>query len=255
VSLAASLRDGVGDAAPGSTSAEAVYGALKEAIVSGRLAPGSTISQNELYQDLAISRTPVREAMRRLQAEGWIEAQANKRVRVASVSANDIEQLFAMRIALEALAVGAALSRMTDDDLAELRHLLDQMRAAVDAHDYAAWEGPHRAYHRALTRGAGDVIGQMCTTLSESTSRYINLYMSDMPLAYLQGETDHVAIFEACVAKDAEAASSLMAKHLARTAIQIVAILDPGHDPVPIRMAVNLVANPSIDSPMVRRAD
>jgi DNA-binding GntR family transcriptional regulator len=236
------------------TNAEAVYEALKRAILDGQLEPGEIISQNLLYQDLAVSRTPVREAIRMLQAEGWITSERNRRVRVAEVSADDIEQFFATRIALEALAVGISAPHMSADDLAELHDLLGQMRDAVDAHDYTAWQVPHKAFHRALTRGAGKVIGDTCATLSESTQRYVNLYLTGIPVAWVQGERDHLAIYEACVAHDPVAASSLLAKHLARTAIQIVATLDPGRDPVRVRTAVNLIGDPNIDSVRVPRA-
>ncbi|PXY23393.1 hypothetical protein BAY59_27340 [Prauserella coralliicola] len=230
------------------TCAENVYEVLKQAILNGQLKPGQIISQNVLYQELDVSRTPLREAIRMLQAEGWIRSEPNKRVRVGPVSANDVEQYYSIRIALESVGVGIATPQMTEDDFAELRDLLEQMRVAVDAHDYQAWEAPHRAFHEALTRRAGDIVNRMCQTLSESTTRYINLFMSHLPGAYIQGEADHAAIYEACVARDSVAATSLMAKHLARTAIQMLAVLDPGRDPAPIRMAINLVGDPAIDS-------
>jgi DNA-binding GntR family transcriptional regulator len=231
------------------TNAKAAYDALKFAIVSGRLPPGAVISQNALLHDLNFSRTPLREAIRMLQAEGWLESEPNKRVRVAQMSVDDVEQLFAARIALEALAAGISAPLMPKGDLPELHDLLQQMSDAVEVHDYETWAVVHAQFHRAMTRGAGDVIGQMCASLSDSTQRYINMYMKDMRMAYLLGEAEHSTIYEAFEAGDSVVASSLVAKHLARTAIQLVAILDPGREPSPIRTAVKLVGDPRIDSP------
>jgi DNA-binding GntR family transcriptional regulator len=247
MSVGQSLRDAMEEHAAGRTSAEAVYETLKRAILEGHLEPGEIISQNLLYQDLAVSRTPVREAIRMLQAEGWITSERNRRVRVAQVSADDVEQFFATRIALEALAVGISAPRMTEERLAVLRDLLGAMSEALDAHDYIGWQKPHKAFHRTLTEGAGDVIGQSCVTLSASTQRYVNLYLTGTPVAWVQGERDHVAICQACIEQDGRAASSLLAKHLARTAIQIIAVLDPGRDPLRVRTAVNLISDPAID--------
>jgi DNA-binding GntR family transcriptional regulator len=242
MSLADSMRESLDGATGGRTSAEAVYETLKGAILTGSLGQGEVISQVKLSEDLAVSRTPVREAIRMLQAEGWVESEPNKRVRVASVSPDQVEQFYAMRITLEAVAIGIAVPRMTDADLAELETHLGEMRAHVDAHDYTAWEEPHTAFHRALTYRAGAVIWQTCATLAQSTTRYRRLYMTGEPTAFWQSETDHRAIYDACAAGDADRASSQLAQHLARTAIHLVAMLDPGRDPTPVRSAVNLVA-------------
>ncbi|GAF47097.1 MULTISPECIES: GntR family transcriptional regulator [Rhodococcus] len=235
----------------GRTNTEWVYETLKGAILDGTLEPGTAISQSTLFQSISVSRTPVREAIRMLQAEGWLESQPNKRARVAPLSASDVEQQFAARIALEGLAVGISVPHMADD-LPEMRDLLRQMRVAVEAHDYEAWVTPHKAFHRALTRGAGEMIGQLCASLSDSTQRYINLCMKDMPMAYMLGEAEHQTIYEACEEGNSLVASSLLAKHLARTAIQLVGILDPSREPTPIRTAVKLIGDPGIDAPSTK---
>ncbi|MCW2643971.1 MAG: transcriptional regulator, GntR family [Pseudonocardiales bacterium] len=237
-----SMRAAMEDPSDGRTCAEAVYETLKKAILEGKLAHGQVISQVKLSKDLAVSRTPVREAIRMLQAEGWVESEPNKRVRVAPVAPDSVEQFYAMRITLEAMAVGFAVPRMDKNDFTELENLLRAMRAQVLAHDYVGWEEPHKLFHRALTRHAGDVIQHTCTTMAQATTRYRSIYMTGEPSAFWHSETDHMAIFEACVDRDAGLASALLAKHLARTAIQLVAMLDPGRDPTPVRAAVNLVA-------------
>src|SRR6185437_10046446 len=99
---------------------EQVYRRVREAIVGGEIAPGAVMSQVSLADELGISRTPLREALRMLQSEGLVEAQRNRRVRVAAVSPADLEELCIMRVTLEAEAIRLAVPRMTAEDLARL---------------------------------------------------------------------------------------------------------------------------------------
>jgi DNA-binding GntR family transcriptional regulator len=232
----------VEDGDDGQTSALVVYYALKQAIVSGSLAHEQPISQVKLSEEFAVSRTPVREAIRMLQAEGWVESEPNKRVRVASVSPGHIEQTYAMRITLEAMAIGLSVPKLDADDLAELTDLVEDMRRHSDANEFLRWEVPHTAFHRALTRRSGDAIHAACANLAQASSRYRSIYVTQEPSAQWQTQSDHQAILDACIGRDAAAASSLLARHLARTAIHVLALLDPGREPVPVRFAVNLVA-------------
>lgn len=242
------LRPWAEDSPARRTNTQIVYEALKREILDGTLDPGQVISPSKTYQGHTVSRTPVREAIRMLQAEGLVEGEANRRVRVAPVSAEEVEQFYAIRIGLEAIAVGVAAPRMTDGDLAELEGLLGDMKRCIDMREYVAWEEPHRDFHRVLTRGAGDPIGRMCASLSESTTRYRSLFLRQEPVTYVQGEADHAAIFEACSARDPVLAGALLARHLARTAIFMVATIDPGRDPVAVRTAVNLIRDPPTDT-------
>jgi DNA-binding GntR family transcriptional regulator len=85
---------------------EDVYARVREAILDGELAPGAVMSQVAVAGELGISRTPLREALRMLQSERLVEAEPNRRVRVAPMSAADLEELCIVRIALEAGPVG-----------------------------------------------------------------------------------------------------------------------------------------------------
>ena len=80
---------------------EQVYRRVREAILEGEIPPGSAMSQVALADELGVSRTPLREALRMLQCEGLVDAQANRRVTVKPISATDLEELVVMRVALE----------------------------------------------------------------------------------------------------------------------------------------------------------
>src|SRR5260370_24706881 len=101
-------------------SREVVHERLRNAILRGELDPTVPLSQVQLAARLGVSRTPLREALRMLQREGLIDSEPNRQVRVAQLSVADLEQLYASRVLLEALAVRLTVPAYTPDDLAEL---------------------------------------------------------------------------------------------------------------------------------------
>ena len=116
------------------------YAQIRDALMSGRLEAGQQITIRSLAAALGISPTPVREAVRRLAAEGAVEAEPNRWIRVPRLSAADLRELRGIRLALEGLATERAVARITPDEIAQLRRL----DAAI-----------------AERRGAGDVKGMI----------------------------------------------------------------------------------------------
>ena len=94
-----------------------VYSSLRESILNGTLPPGESLSQVQLANQLGVSRGPLREAVRMLQREGLVEAEVNRRGRVSSFSIDDLEQLYAMRIVHESLAIRINVPRFTKRDI------------------------------------------------------------------------------------------------------------------------------------------
>src|SRR5947209_16972901 len=99
-------------------STEDVYARVRAAILDGELAAGAVMSQVALAEELGISRTPLREALRMLQSERLVEAEPNRRVRVAAMSPADLEELCIVRVTLEAEALRLSVPLMTSEDLA-----------------------------------------------------------------------------------------------------------------------------------------
>src|SRR4051812_26284732 len=155
---------------------EAVYERIREAILEGTLPPGATMSQVALADELGISRTPLREALRMLQTEGLIEAERNRRVRVAAVSPQDLEALCVMRVTLEAEAIRLAVPRMTAEDLARLEGCMAEMAHFAEAKDYRRWVLPHQAFHRGLTAQAGERFAGVLAQLFDHAERYRRMH-------------------------------------------------------------------------------
>src|SRR5215471_13820524 len=103
-----------------STKADDIAVLIEEAIVSGELEPGSVLRQEQLSERFGVSRTPVREALRRLAALGLVSFVPNRGVRVRTLSYDELEQAFLVRAELEALVTEIAAAKLTDDALAEL---------------------------------------------------------------------------------------------------------------------------------------
>jgi DNA-binding GntR family transcriptional regulator len=106
-------------------SVPAVYEQLRALILAGKIAPGKATSQSELCSLTGASRTPVREALRMLQNEGLVVLVANRRMRIADISVEELEGLQTMRIALEGLAIRYTVGRLKREQLAELEGLMD----------------------------------------------------------------------------------------------------------------------------------
>jgi DNA-binding GntR family transcriptional regulator len=214
-----------------------IHDAIRDEILSGDLRAGTVLSQVRLADDFGVSRGPVREALRLLQREGLVEAELNRRVRVADFSVGDLEQLYAMRILNETLAVRATVPRLTRDELEAIRRSLAQMDAVAGI-DIPAWEASHRRFHRGLVAAAGSRLLTLVEQLSDHADRYRRAYIASDVRAWSSGSADHHRIFDAAQQGDADGAGTAMAEHLARTALTVLGNTAPNHDPTLVRGAL-----------------
>jgi DNA-binding GntR family transcriptional regulator len=220
------------------TSAEAVHRQLRQAILRGELAPGAEMSQVQLAHELGVSRTPLREALRMLQREGLIEAEANRRVRVSPFSIEDLEQLYALRIVNEALGIRLTVPAMTSEDDEFLDTSLLQMERCARLQDLDVWEEHHRAFHRRLVARAGERQIRLLSELADHSERYRRLYVEHEPRAWSVGAAEHEGIVEACHARDPATAAACLARHLSRTALTVLMYVAPDREPATVRGAL-----------------
>jgi DNA-binding GntR family transcriptional regulator len=213
-----------------------VYARVREAILDGELAAGAVMSQVALAEELGISRTPLREALRMLQSERLVEAEPNRRVRVAPMSAADLEELCIARIALEAEAMRLSVPRLTPENLARLEGYMAEMAHYAAAKDYRRWTVPHRNFHRALTAPAGERINDLLGQLFDHSERYRRLHIGHGPTPW--ATAGHREILDACEAGDRDLSASLLASHLARTGFEVAELLEPDYDPEALRTAL-----------------
>jgi DNA-binding GntR family transcriptional regulator len=216
---------------------EQVYRRVREAILEGDIAPGSVMSQVALSDDLGVSRTPLREALRMLQSEGLVDAQTNRRVTVKPISATDLEELVVMRLALETEAMRLSVDRLRPEDIAALEGRLAEMRHFAAAKDYERWKTPHSAFHRGLTAPAGARVNGLLGQLSDHAERYRRIHIAQSSKAW---QTEgHREILDACKAGDRYESAALLADHLSRTAFDVLELLEPGYEPARLRQTLD----------------
>jgi DNA-binding GntR family transcriptional regulator len=235
-----SSRDGHAADDDGSAT-QAVHVRLRRLILGGGIEPGSTLSQVQLAEHLGVSRTPLREALRMLQGEGLIEAETNRMVRVVGFSVEDLEQLYALRIVNEALAIRLTVPLMTADDDAFLDQSLKDMSRYANEADVETWEEHHRVFHGRLAARAGARPRRLLAELSDHSERYRRIYVQQEPRAWSIGAAEHEAIVAACHARDVGGAADALARHLSRTALTVLTHVVPEHEPALVRSALRSV--------------
>jgi DNA-binding GntR family transcriptional regulator len=221
---------------------ELLHSTLRHSILSGQLAPGTIISQVKLAESLNVGRTPLREALRMLQREGLVQAEFNRRVRVAPISTSELEQIYAHRVVLEVVALRATVTRFRADDITQLWSLIEEMNRYLPdpAPHRDAWERAHREFHARLVAGAGEHIADDLRRLQDHAERYRAILGRGLPAVIAAGAQDHADIIAACESGDEVTAGRVLGDHLARAGLALISHSDPAHDGQVLRQALLL---------------
>ena len=222
------------------TKADDIALALEEAIVSGEIPPGSTLRQEHLSEQFEVSRTPVREALRRLAALGLVSFEPNRGVRVRMLSLDEIREAFMVRAELESLATEIATSKMTDDDLAELERAERRFSRATgalvemshdgrqDLHIARDWLHLNHSFHDVIYRAADVPLIERMAKAARRTFLVKPVWATgaDLDELYLKNDRQHRAIRDAIVARSPEGARVLAREHVLSSGRLLEAILD-----------------------------
>jgi len=217
-----------------------VHERLRWAILDGELEPGASIPQHVLAERLDAGRTPLREALRMLQREGLVVAEPNHPVRIAPLTADDFEQLYIKRIALEGVAIRITVPLLTSDDVAELEASMTKMDHYRDAGDDVGLRRPHRTFHRILVGGAGAGVSRAIGELADHGERYRLAFHASGDWSDRRAE--HRAILDAAKAREPEAAADRLVEHYAATVGLVFSALDPGRDLTRLRVTFRTLA-------------
>jgi DNA-binding GntR family transcriptional regulator len=195
-------------------SSERVYQALKHRILAGMLEPGSRLVELQLATEFAVSRTPVREALKRLTAEGLITVDPVRGIVVSDVDARELEEIFVVREVLDGLAARLAAGRVSSTDLTKLHLLMDMMRDAVRS---GQWEGMVQAnikFHDVLHQAAGNErLRHLTRNLLDFVRRFSNeAFASQERSAEVLAE--HEEIIKAMEARDPDLAEKVARRHV-----------------------------------------
>lgn len=217
-----------------------IHAIIRDLILSGKIAPETILTQVELSRIFGVSRTPVREALRRLQESGLVSAEPNFRCRVFGFEPDEAQALYVKRILIESYAVALTVSHISDGELAALADVVEELEREESRSSFARWQELHREFHRLITCCAVDPLASDLAELERQSERYQSAYKGELMVGWWQrSEKEHREIFEAISDGDQTLAAKLCARHLARTALALLAVLAPEYDAFPLRMSLN----------------
>lgn len=196
---------------------EQAYLTLRRQVITCELPPGAEVGEQDLAARLKMSKTPVREALGRLIQEGLVEAFPRRGYRVTPVTVKDVNDLFTVRSALEALAVELAVERMTEADLVQLEKLAGIAYVPGEEPTVEAFVTANNHFHRAIAVASG--VPRLVTLLSQQLEESTRLFHLGANARDVNPETstDHKRILEALRARDAASARKAVQEHAEHT--------------------------------------
>lgn len=216
---------------------------LRDAILAGRLLPGAQISQAQIAAEFGVSRGPVREAFRLLERDGLIDARVNHRARVTGLSVEHLEHLYTLRVVNESLALSVSVPSFTSEELDELDELAEVLKQAdTTPFLFDEWDEVHQGFHTRLLAHGGAKMLASAAEWAAHTRRYRRAYVEEgrgLP----QGAAEHAVLAQLCRQRDSDEAARLLALHLSRAALTLIAQMAPTHEPVLLRAAIRQVVD------------
>ena len=198
---------------------------LRQAILRGELKPGERLMEIHLAQKLGVSRTPVREAIRKLELEGLVRMIPRKGAVVAEITISDLEDVLEVRMALEELAVKLACRMLTPEQLDEIGGLADEFEQTLYGEDVGACAQADMRFHEAIYAATGNGrLVQILNNLREQMYRYRMEYLKDRD-AHQQLVQEHAEILEALADRDVERALEASGRHIERQKEHIIGVL------------------------------
>lgn len=206
---------------------EQAYASIRRRILDNAFPPGHQALESELAQELAISRTPVREAMIRLQQEGLVEVIPRHGMRVLPISPNDMAEIYTVLTALECAAAEIVAKRKPSaQELAPLVRATRDMDRALKASDLDAWAVADEEFHRTLVELAGNrMLEETVANFWDRAhrARMVTLRMRPLPV---HSTNEHTALVERLRAGDAKGAVRVNREHRERASRELLALFD-----------------------------
>jgi DNA-binding GntR family transcriptional regulator len=197
---------------PSGFRVEEAYRHLKTLIMSAELPPGATVNEQALAEALGISRTPVREAIRKLEQEGLVMRYPNRGALVTQLSMKDVIEIWQIREILEPAACRLAASRIDPAALADVETVVRRLRDGA-GQDYETHHRSDVALHRLIVESAGNaILRQLVEMLNE---RIVQVRIVNSPARFQKSVAEHLEIIAALRAGDAGEAADAMRRHLA----------------------------------------
>ena len=205
---------------------EVVCETLRDAIRRGILKPGERLMEIQLAEELGVSRTPVREAIRKLELEGYVIMMPRRGTYVANLSIRDVNEVFEIRTSLESLSNGLAAERITDEELEQLQRLLVVIGKYIEENDMDKIVETDTKFHDLLYQASRNqrLIG-IISNLREQLTRFRTTSMS-FPGRLKETLEEHREIVEAIAQGDVKAARKAAEKHMEKSEQTLLSAMD-----------------------------
>jgi len=195
---------------------EIVYEELKMQILKGQIVPGTRMMEVEMAEEMGVSRTPIREAIRKLEKEGLVTIEPRKGAYASQISTKDMVDILEVRQNMEGLAAYYAAIRMTDEQKKKLSEIADAYNKAVIENNTPDMIKYDTAFHHLIVEGSGNkMLVHMIEQLQELVLRFRYLYYDDFKRAEKMPR-EHKVIYEAIVTGDTEKARKAADVHIDR---------------------------------------
>lgn len=193
---------------------DVVFRTLRQAILKGELAPGERLMEIQLAKRLGVSRTPIREAIRKLELEGLVIMIPRKGAEVAGITEKNLRDVLEVRRSLEELAIELACQRMSESDIRELEEAQTAFKTAVGSSDMIRIAQTDEAYHDVIYKGTcNDKLVQILNNLREQMYRYRLEYIKDTGKRQVL-LIEHDNILNAIRSRNLEQAKNAMREHI-----------------------------------------
>jgi DNA-binding GntR family transcriptional regulator len=205
------------------TKAEAVYLEIRARILTGALSPGLQVNQEALSASLGVSITPLREALRRLEVEGFARLEAHRTVVIAPLTGRELDELYVIRMELDALAAGLSAAKASGAQVL----LIGELARRKAVKDPLAQLERNRSFHRAIYASCQNAaLIAYLDQLWDRTDRYRFILVKQELLDGPASTEEHVDIADAIAARDAECVAMLTRNHIARSRRSIAEIIN-----------------------------
>ncbi|SCG81772.1 putative HTH-type transcriptional regulator ydhC [Proteiniborus sp. DW1] len=193
---------------------EIVFESIREAIIDGKLKPGERVMEVQLAEKLGVSRTPVREAIRKLELEGLLIMEPRKGAYVADVSLKDLVDVLEVRSSLEGLAASLAATRASEEEIEVLKEKAAQFKECIEKNDVQGMINKDTEFHEAILQAAKNKkLTSIIESLREQLQRFRVTYFTEYNMTtYLASE--HQKVLDAIESRDPDKANEYAQQHI-----------------------------------------
>ena len=202
-----------------------VYSELRSRIVNFTLLPGDRVSDKEIANELAISRTPVREALVRLSGEGLVQAIPNRGFRVKVFSIKEIEDLYTLRESLENLSIRLATPKLDEARIRAMRNLMKKYPGLMDTENLPGFNKADEEFHHNIAQYSENVLLRQTLFNLQGQLRIIRRYQHLRANSFEETYDEHSRILDHMIGGEVVEAQKIMSEHIMESMIHIIKIV------------------------------